>query len=127
MFNKIHHIAIIGSNYEKTKYFYTEILGLKVIAEFYRKERDSWKLDVAVNEHTQLEIFSFPDPPERVSRPEAAGLRHLCFGVENIEVTIKHLNSHHIATEPVRVDEFTGKRFTFFEDPDGLPLEAYEI
>lgn len=125
--NSIHHIAIICSDYEVSKQFYTEILGLEIIREVYREERDSYKLDLALNGNYIIELFSFPTPPERVSRPEAAGLRHLAFEVNNLEEFITELNSKNIQTEPIRTDEFTGKRFSFFSDPDGLPLELYEI
>lgn len=123
----IHHIALICSDYEISKKFYTEILGLKIIREVYREERKSYKLDLALNGNYIIELFSFPNPPKRVSQPEAAGLRHLAFEVENLEKAIKDLNSNNVGTEPIRIDEFTGKRFTFFSDPDGLPLELYEI
>lgn len=124
--NKIHHIAIICSNYEKSKKFYTEILGLTQKNEVYRKERDSYKLDLEVNGLYQIELFSFPDPPARPSFPEAAGLRHLAFEVENIEEAVEELGEKGIEVEPIRVDEFTEKKFTFFADPDGLPIELYE-
>lgn len=123
----IHHIAIICSDYEKSKIFYTEILGFTIIQEVYRKARDSYKLDLALQNKYCIELFSFPNAPERVSRPEARGLRHLAFSVENLEENVKFLQSKDIVVEPIRVDEFTGKRFTFFEDPDGLPLELYEL
>jgi glyoxylase I family protein len=123
---KVHHIAIICKDYQVSKHFYTNILDLKVLNENYRKERDSWKLDLAINDQYVIELFSFPNPPERVSRPEARGLRHLAFEVSNLDAAVKHLNANQIATEPIRLDEFTGKRFTFFEDPDHLPLELYE-
>lgn len=123
----IHHIAIICSDYPVSKKFYTEILGLEIIREVYRAERNSYKLDLALNGKYIIELFSFPDPPERVSCPEATGLRHLAFEVENLEKSIQELNAKNVQTEPIRIDEFTGKRFTFFEDPDGLPLELYEI
>ncbi|KFN02800.1 VOC family protein [Bacillus clarus] len=122
----VHHIAIICSDYKISKNFYTRILGFKVINEVYRKERDSYKLDLCVGEQYQIELFSFPNPPERPSFPEAAGLRHLAFAVTNIEEAVKHLNQYGVDTEPVRVDEITEKRFVFFQDPDGLPLELYE-
>ncbi|HMJ69482.1 MAG TPA: VOC family protein [Cyclobacteriaceae bacterium] len=122
----IHHVAVICSDYTRSKKFYTETLGLRVIGEHHRKERDSYKLDLAIGDQYVIELFSFPDPPMRVSRPEARGLRHLAFVVDDIEVAIKDLTSKGVVTEPVRVDEYTGKRFTFFEDPDGLPLELYE-
>ena len=123
--NKIHHIAIIASNYEVSKKFYTEILGLEVIREVYRKERDSHKLDLKLGD-SEIELFSFPNAPVRPSYPEARGLRHLAFEVDNIDEAIAELNLHGIECEPIRIDEFTGKRFTFFEDPDKLPLELYE-
>lgn len=123
---KVHHIAIICKDYEVSKHFYTKILGLQVLKEHYRRERDSWKLDLAIGNQYVIELFSFPNPPNRVSRPEARGLRHLAFEVPNLEAAVKHLNSNSVSTEPIRVDEFTGKRFTFFEDPDHLPLELYE-
>lgn len=122
----IHHVAIIASDYARSKRFYTEVLGLKVIAEVYREARDSWKLDLALADGTQVELFSFPDPPPRVSRPEACGLRHLALRVPDVDAVVVHLQSHGVECEPVRVDEYTGKRFTFFADPDGLPLELYE-
>ncbi|MEY2792700.1 MAG: hypothetical protein RJA76_692 [Bacteroidota bacterium] len=123
---KIHHIAIICSDYEHSKKFYVNILGFKIIQEVFRSERNSYKLDLALGENYVIELFSFPEPPQRVSRPEAAGLRHLAFEVDNIEKAIEHLNAHGIETEKIRTDEYTGKRFTFFEDPDHLPLELYE-
>lgn len=122
----VHHIAIICSDYVKSKSFYTEILGLKIIREVYRKERDSYKLDLALNGTYVIELFSFPEPPKRASYPEAAGLRHLAFAVEDVEQAVRELNSRGIQTEPVRIDPFTNKKCTFFQDPDGLPLELYE-
>lgn len=128
MFSKIHHIAIICSNYAVSKKFYTEILGLEVIREVYREARDSYKLDLAFPDGNYvIELFSFPNPPVRVSRPEAAGLRHLAFVVDDIETTVKQLQQKSVETEPIRIDEFTGKRFTFFADPDDLPIEIYEM
>ncbi|PTQ96849.1 glyoxylase I family protein [Mucilaginibacter yixingensis] len=124
---RIHHIAIICSNYEVSKCFYTEVLGLTIQQEVYREERQSYKLDLAVDGLYQIELFSFPDPPARVSRPEAAGLRHLAFEVDSVEQSVEHLSLHGVVTEPIRVDEFTGKKFTFFSDPDGLPIEMYEV
>lgn len=124
--NKIHHVAVICADYTASKHFYTHIMGFTVLAEHYRKERDSYKLDLAVNDSYAIELFSFPNPPQRTSRPEAAGLRHLAFEVDNIDASIQWLESNAINCEPVRIDEFTGKRFTFFADPDGLPLEFYE-
>lgn len=127
MLSHIHHIAIICSNYIVSKRFYTEILGLEIIQEVYRAKRDSYKLDLALNGNYVIELFSFPDPPVRTSRPEASGLRHLAFAVNNLEQAIAQLQQHGITTEPIRVDEYTGKRFTFFADPDDLPLELYEV
>lgn len=123
----VHHIALICSDYEKSRHFYVDILGLEVLAENYRAVRDSWKLDLALPNGTQLELFSFPQPPARPSQPEACGLRHLAFVVRDLNTVIDWLASHHIEVEPVRVDEYTQKRFTFFKDPDGLPLELYEL
>lgn len=124
--NKVHHIAIICSDYERSKYFYTQILGLTPIREVYRESRNSYKLDLALNKNYIIELFSFPDPPARPSRPEAQGLRHLAFEVDNIEDCINTLVQGGITPEPIRQDEFTGKRFTFFSDPDDLPIELYE-
>lgn len=121
-----HHIAIICSDYSRSKQFYTELLGLPIIAEHYRSERDSYKLDLAIPGGGQIELFSFPNPPPRPSRPEAQGLRHLAFSVLDIDASIIRLNQAGIETEPVRVDPYTERRFTFFADPDGLPLELYE-
>jgi glyoxylase I family protein len=123
----IHHIAIICSNYEKSKHFYTEVLGLSIIREVYRESRQSYKLDLAIGDRYVIELFSFPQPPPRPSKPEAQGLRHLAFAVANLYAAVQHLNSKGVETEPIRVDEYTGKRFTFFSDPDDLPLELYEI
>ncbi|GAB3539920.1 VOC family protein [Pontibacter brevis] len=123
----MHHIAIICSDYETSKHFYTAILGLEVIQEVYRAERTSYKLDLALNGEYVLELFSFPSPPQRPSRPEATGLRHLAFEVADIEAAVKELQQNRITPEPIRVDEHTGKRFTFFADPDDLPLELYEM
>lgn len=127
MFTGIHHIAIICSDYKKSKHFYTEILGLSIRKETYREARASYKLDLDVADQYCIELFSFPNPPQRTSRPEAAGLRHLAFCVTNLEDAIARLHSFDVATEPIRIDELTGKRFTFFEDPDQLPLELYEV
>ncbi|MGL6228168.1 MAG: SMU1112c/YaeR family gloxylase I-like metalloprotein [Culicoidibacterales bacterium] len=123
--HQIHHIAIIASDYQKSKYFYTQILQLPIIAETYRAHRDSYKLDLKLGPN-QIELFSFPHPPKRPSTPEAVGLRHLAFDVSDLDAVITHLNSHGIDCEPIRIDEFTNQRFTFFQDPDGLPLELYE-
>ena len=122
---KIHHVAIICSDYQKSKAFYTQILGLPIIQETFRAERNSYKLDLAIGQQ-QIELFSFPNPPKRPSRPEAQGLRHLAFVVDNIDETVKELQAKQVEVEAIRVDELTGKRFTFFSDPDGLPLELYE-
>ncbi|WP_324829306.1 SMU1112c/YaeR family gloxylase I-like metalloprotein [Qipengyuania zhejiangensis] len=124
--NKIHHVAIICSDYQKSKRFYVDILGLKVVMETYREERNSYKLDLAVGGDYQIELFSFNNPPERTSYPEARGLRHLAFEVDDIEEAVIELEANGVGMEPVRIDPVTEKRFTFFADPDGLPLELYE-
>lgn len=124
-FNKIHHVAIICSNYEISKEFYVEKLGFEIIREIYREERQSYKLDLKLGE-SQIELFSFPNSPKRPSYPEACGLRHLAFEVDDIEEAVKELKGKNIQVEEVRIDEYTGKKFTFFNDPDGLPLELYE-
>ena len=121
-----HHIAIIASDYSASKQFYTQILRFSIIEETYREHRSSWKLDLAVPGGGQIELFSFPDPPERPSTPEACGLRHLAFRVFDLDLVIQRLEEKGVAVEPIRVDSLTGSRFTFFEDPDGLPLELYE-
>jgi len=126
LFNSIHHVAIICSDYEKSKQFYSSILGLTILAENYRETRDSYKLDLELPDGSQIELFSFPKPPKRINSPEASGLRHLAFNVDCIETTCAYLRAHDIAVETVRIDEYTGKRFTFFKDPDGLPLEICE-
>lgn len=126
MLKKVHHIAIICSNYPVSKVFYTEILGLEILQETYREPRQSHKLDLALNGTYILELFSFPNPPKRPSRPEATGLRHLAFEVANIQEEIDRLNALGVPTEPIRTDEFTGKQFTFLADPDNLPIELYE-
>jgi glyoxylase I family protein len=123
---KVHHIAVICSDYERSKDFYVRILGLTPVREVYREERDSYKLDLEVNGHYQIELFSFPNPPARPSYPEAAGLRHLAFEVEDIDRSVSDLQEHQLNVEPIRVDPLTNKRFTFFADPDGLPIELYE-
>ena len=122
----IHHIAIICSDYERSKHFYTQVLGLAIIREVYREARQSYKLDLALGGEYVIELFSFPAPPPRPSHPEACGLRHLAFQVDDIQAAVAALRKEHVLTEPIRIDEFTGKRFTFFSDPDGLPLELYE-
>lgn len=124
--NKVHHIAIICSDYTKSKHFYTEVLGLKILQEVYREERQSYKLDLALNGNYTIELFSFPNPPERTSRPEAAGLRHLAFEVNDLSQTREYLLAHNIICEEIRTDEYTQKRFFFIADPDGLPIEFYE-
>jgi glyoxylase I family protein len=123
--SSIHHIAIICSNYQVSKHFYTEILGLSILRETYRAERESYKLDLELN-GVQIELFSFPNPPQRPSYPEARGLRHLAFSVNDLDAFVSYLESNQIKCEFIRTDELTGKRFTFFADPDGLPLELYE-
>ncbi len=123
----MHHVAIIASDYDRSRRFYHELLGLPILAETLRAERHSWKLDLALPDGSQLELFSFPAPPPRPSRPEACGLRHLAFRVQALDPVIAHLERHGVAVEPVRVDELTGSRFTFFAAPDGLPLELYEV
>jgi glyoxylase I family protein len=124
--NRVHHIAIICTDYEKSKYFYIEVLGLKIIREVYREARNSYKLDLEVAGQYQVELFSFPAPPPRPSRPEAAGLRHLAFEVDDLDEALVHIKEYGIVVEPIRIDEFTGKRYTFFADPDGLPIEFVE-
>lgn len=126
MFNRIHHIAIICTDYQRSKDFYVNKLGFEILAEVYREERKSFKLDLAVNGVYQIELFSFENPPSRPSRPEAAGLRHLAFEVDDVQKVANELNMKGVVTEAIRIDEFTGKKFTFFTDPDGLPLEIYE-
>jgi glyoxylase I family protein len=123
---KIHHVAIICRDYEVSKAFYTQILGLKIEQENYRAERQSYKADLSLNGEYIIELFSFPDPPKRLSRPEGTGLRHLAFEVLDIEREIENLKKSGIEPEPIRIDEYTGKKFTFFSDPDDLPIEFYE-
>jgi glyoxylase I family protein len=125
MLAAIHHVAIIASDYERSRRFYAEILGLSIIREVYRSERRSWKCDLAIGE-AQIELFSFPDPPARLSTPEARGLRHLAFRVADLDPVVARLEAAGIAVEPVRTDPYTARRFTFFRDPDDLPLELYE-
>lgn len=122
----IHHIAILCSDYPRARSFYTEVIGAQIVAEHYRAERDSWKLDLALADGSRLELFSFPSPPPRPTRPEACGLRHLALAVTTLEPEIARLAALGVTCEPVRVDEFTGQRFTFLADPDGLPIELYE-
>lgn len=122
-----HHIALIVSDYQKSKDFYTRILGAEIIAETYRTSRNSYKLDLRFADGSRIELFSFPDPPARLTRPEACGLRHLAFKVECVESEVSFLKENNVICEPVRTDELTGQKFTFFKDPDGLPLEFYQI
>ncbi|XGV97492.1 MAG: VOC family protein [Leptolyngbya sp. BL-A-14] len=123
----IHHVAIICSDYERSKHFYTHILGFPIIRETFRAARHSYKLDLDLGNGSAIELFSFPHPPDRPSTPEACGLRHLAFKVEDLEASVQYLTAHNVAVEPIRTDELTHKRFTFFKDPDGLPLELYEL
>ncbi|MGF1457883.1 MAG: VOC family protein [Leptolyngbyaceae cyanobacterium] len=123
---RIHHVAVICSDYETSRDFYTQILGLKIVAENYRAGRQSYKLDLALPDGSQIELFSFPAPPPRPSRPEAQGLRHLAFAVEQLEPWINKLETANVAVEKIRTDEYTGRRFVFFKDPDDLPIELYE-
>lgn len=123
--NTIHHVAIICADYARSRRFYVDVLGAQVLAENYRAERRSYKLDLAIG-GGRIELFSFDNPPARVTRPEACGLRHLAFEVPDIDAAVGFLAQHGIAAEAVRTDEYTGQRFTFFADPDGLPLELYE-
>ena len=126
LLSRIHHAAIICSDYARSKHFYCEVLGLRVVAEAFREARSSYKLDLALPDGTQLELFSFPNPPPRPSYPEACGLRHLAFEVSDVSAAAAALQAKGIAVEPIRVDEWTGQLFTFFADPDGLPLELYQ-
>ncbi|UNK51156.1 VOC family protein [Lysobacter sp. S4-A87] len=123
---RIHHVAIICADYTRSRHFYTQVLGLRVLAEVHRHARDSWKLDLALPDGGQLELFSFPSPPPRPSYPEARGLRHLAFEVADVAAAAEELQAQGIAVEPIRIDEYTGRRFTFFADPDELPIELYE-
>ena len=124
--NRIHHIAIICTDYERSKDFYVNKLGFTILNETFRVDRDSYKLDLAVGDTYQIELFSFPDSPKRLSYPEATGLRHLAFEVDDIEEAVRELAAKKIKVEDIRIDEVTGKKFTFFKDPDHLPLELYE-
>ncbi|HGE5977026.1 VOC family protein [Vibrio cholerae] len=126
MLKRIHHAAIICSDYPRSKAFYTEILGLRVVAENYRAARDSYKLDLALPDGSQIELFSFPNAPERPSFPEAQGLRHLAFVVDDVAKIKAQLEQQGVSVEPIRIDEYTGKAYTFFADPDELPLELYQ-
>ena len=123
---RIHHIAIICSDYEKSKHFYTAVLGLTLLNEIYRTERDSWKADLGIGNDYRIELFSFPNPPQRPSYPEALGLRHLAFCIDDVEAEILKLQAAGVIVEPLRIDAHTGKKCVFFPDPDGLPIELYE-
>ena len=122
-----HHVAVICSNYEISKRFYAEILGLEIVSEVYRQARDSYKLNLRLPDRTEIELFTFPGSPPRPSYPEALGLRHLALAVDDLAAAVAELRAHQVTVEGIRVDEYTGKKFTFFADPDGLPLELYEI
>lgn len=124
--NKLHHLAIICKNYEVSKNFYTKVLGFTIEKEVFRKDRQSFKLDLRLNGQYLLELFSFPDPPERLTRPESTGLRHIAFEVDDLEESMQSLEDKGLMVEPIRIDEFTAKRFTFLFDPDDLPIELYE-
>ena len=123
---RIHHVAIICSDYARSKKFYTEVLGFQIINEVFRAPRNSYKLDLRVGDNSQIELFSFPSPPNRVTKPEACGLRHLAFEVDDIDEAVSELKSQGVEVEDIRTDEITGKKFTFFQDPDNLPLEIYQ-
>lgn len=125
MFDKVHHIAIIGKDYEKSKHFYVDLLGFRIIRESKRENKNDYKIDLSSGD-IELELFIKPNSPDRISYPEALGLRHLAFKVDDVEETVKSLNLKGIETEPIRLDEFTNKKMTFFSDPDGLPLEIHE-
>ncbi|TBR39608.1 MULTISPECIES: SMU1112c/YaeR family gloxylase I-like metalloprotein [Dyella] len=122
----IHHVALICSDYQRSRHFYSEVLGLRIVREVYREARQSWKCDLEISPGVQLELFSFPSPPPRPSRPEAQGLRHLAFAVPDVDAAVRSLNARGVECEPIRIDEYTGRRFTFFADPDDLPIELYE-
>lgn len=122
----IHHIAIIASDYQRSKAFYCDVLGFRLMGEYYREARDSWKSDLALQDRYTIELFSFPEPPARVSHPEACGLRHLAFTVPDVAAAVATLADKGVICEPIRIDDLTGKQCTFFADPDGLPLELYQ-
>lgn len=126
LLNKVHHIAIICSDIKRSKEFYIDILGFTVVREAFREERNSWKIDLALNGEYTLELFTFPDSPKRNSRPESMGLRHLAFEVDDLKKVIETLNQKNVIAESIRIDEFTGKQFTFIFDPDNLPIELYQ-
>ncbi len=123
----LHHIAVICSDYSVSKQFYTEVLGLNILSEVYRAERDSYKLDLEIPGGTQIELFSFPASPNRLTYPEARGLRHLAFLVSDLDQQVSELVAKGVSVEEIRTDEITGKRYTFFADPDGLPIELYAL
>lgn len=127
MISGIHHVAIIAANYARSRDFYLHTLGLTLVSEHYRHERDSWKLNLALPDGCQIELFSFPAPPPRPSRPEACGLRHLALATTDLDAEVQRLAHCGVCCEPLRVDEYTGRRFTFLADPDGLPIELYEV
>lgn len=127
MLKAIHHVAIICSDYSRSKAFYSQLLQLEIVCETYREDRDSYKLDLKLPDNSQIELFSFNDAPKRLSYPEGQGLRHLAFAVDDISITVQYLKDNSIEVEPIRIDTLTGKAFTFFSDPDGLPLELYQI
>ena len=123
--NRVHHVAIIGSDYETSRHFYVDVLGFEVLREVYREERGDWMLNLKLDD-LEIELFIMKDHPKRPSYPEAYGLRHLAFRVESVEDTVRELNTKGIQTEPIRTDTYTGEKMTFFSDPDGLPLELHE-
>lgn len=122
----IHHVAIISSDIDRAKRFYVEALGFRILAEHFREAKESWKVDLQIDDRTQIELFSFQNPPKRITNPEACGLRHLAFRVDDLDAILGGLQSYGVEAEPIRIDEYTGKRFTFVKDPDGLPIEFYE-
>ncbi|OBU17251.1 hypothetical protein AYY19_10870 [Photobacterium aquimaris] len=127
MLKAIHHVAIICSDYSRSKAFYSQLLQLEIICETYREDRDSYKLDLKLPNNSQIELFSFNGAPQRLSYPEAQGLRHLAFAVDDLALTVDYLQQNGVEVEPIRIDDLTGKAFTFFSDPDGLPLELYQV
>jgi len=127
MLRALHHIAVICADYARSRHFYVEVLGLRVVAEHYRAARDSHKLDLALPDGTQIELFSFPHPPPRPTRPEACGARHIAFAVDDLDAAVNRLQALAVVVEPIRTDEYTDRRYTFCADPDGLPLELYEV
>ncbi|SMY35255.1 SMU1112c/YaeR family gloxylase I-like metalloprotein [Photobacterium andalusiense] len=127
MLKAIHHVAIICSDYARSKAFYSQLLQLEIICETYREDRNSYKLDLKLPDNTQIELFSFNGAPLRLSYPEAQGLRHLAFAVDDLALTVDYLQQNGVEVEPIRIDDLTDKAFTFFSDPDGLPLELYQV